>query len=88
MDLDGSIYNRIALSGGIGYVEKDLETGKVVLQSSTKAEVRVDQGVTDRQQYVFYQSAEGKVNEQTTVHGKFSYSTTKNMDTKKAEAGY
>jgi uncharacterized repeat protein (TIGR01451 family) len=88
LNLDGSIYNRIALSTGLGYVEKDLETSKVIFQSSTKAEVRLDQGVTDKQQYVIYQSAEGKINEQTTVRGKFSYSTTKNMSTKKAEAGY
>jgi uncharacterized repeat protein (TIGR01451 family) len=88
MNVDGSIYSRIAIAGALGYVEKDRETGNVIFQSSTKAEARLDKGVVDKQQYVFYQSAEGKVNAQTTVRGKFSYSTTRNMDTKKAEAGY
>jgi tetratricopeptide (TPR) repeat protein len=72
----------------MGYAGKDLDTGEVVLQSSTKVEVRADSGATDTQQYVLYQSAEGKVNPQTTVSGKFSYSTTRNMDTGKADAGY
>ncbi|MFH0753506.1 MAG: hypothetical protein V2A70_02955 [Candidatus Omnitrophota bacterium] len=88
-NVDGSVTDRLALTAGVGYVKKGLEPGaSPVFQSSTKAEVRLDKGQTDKQQYVFYQSAQGKINEQTTVNGKFSYSTTLNMDTKKAEAGY
>ncbi len=88
MDVDGSIYDRVALSGGLGYVAKDPSTGEVSFQSSTKGEVRVDTGSTDRQQYVLYQSAEGKPNDQSTVRVKVSYSTTHNSNTGKAEAGY
>ncbi len=86
---DGTVTDRVVFSGGVGYVEKSTEPGaSPVFTSSTKAEVRFDHGSVDKQQYVFYQSAEGKVNDQTTVKGKFSYSTTINKETKKAEAGY
>ena len=87
-NLDGTLTDRTVLSTGLGFVDKDKETGKIILQSSTKAEVRLDKGATDTQQYVFYQAADGKMNEQTTVHGKFDYSVTRDMNTGKAQAGY
>ncbi|MBF0330567.1 MAG: hypothetical protein HQL17_01415 [Candidatus Omnitrophica bacterium] len=88
-NVDGTVTDRLVITGGVGYVQKGTEAGAApVFQSSTKAEVRLDTGVVDKQQVVFYQSAEGKVNDQTSVKGKFSYSTTLNKETKKSEASY
>jgi tetratricopeptide (TPR) repeat protein len=85
---DGTKTDRVAFSGGVGYLEKDKETNEQKLASSTKAEVRLDSGVVDKSQYVFMHSTDGKVTDETTLTGKFSWSQTKNKDTNSVEAQY
>jgi hypothetical protein len=85
---DGTKTDRIAFAGGVGYLEKDLETGTDKLKSSTKAEVRLDKGTPNRNQYVFMQSTEGKISDETTLTTIFNWSQTKNKDTNKIEAQY
>ncbi|MBF0593812.1 MAG: DUF11 domain-containing protein [Candidatus Omnitrophica bacterium] len=86
-NVDGSIYNRTALAGGFGYVEKD-EEGKEKVKSSTKLEGRIDRGSQDKQQVVVYQDIQGRATDELTLSGKFQYSQTKNRALNKVEAQY
>ncbi|MEI6438226.1 MAG: hypothetical protein WCO69_05710 [Candidatus Omnitrophota bacterium] len=86
-NIDGSLYHRTAISGGFGYLEKD-EEGKEKLRSSSKAELRLDRGDHAKQQFVLYQDAQGKVNDQTTLSAKLQFSQTKDKDLNKVEAQY
>ncbi|NTV29106.1 MAG: hypothetical protein HGA80_03385 [Candidatus Omnitrophica bacterium] len=85
---DGSITDRLALAGGVGYVRKDPETGTTALQSSTKVEARFDSGGTSKTQYLVSHATEGRMTEETTLTGKFEYSQTKDNATEKLEAQY
>ncbi len=86
-NIDGSIYTRIAVAGGLGYVEKD-EDGQEKIKSSTKLEARLDRGAQDKQQLLVYQDAQGKVTDELTLSAKFQYSQTKNRAIDKVEAQY
>lgn len=85
---DGSKSDRLALATAVGYVEKDLETGKEVFKSSTKLEGRTDRGGKAANQFLVYQSLEGRFNDETTLSAKVEASETKNLETDKAEAKY
>ncbi len=85
---DGSKSDRIALATGLGYLEKDPETGKDVFKSSTKLEARVDRGANDKDQFLVYQSMEGKVSDEMTLSAKLEGARTKDLDTNKTEAQY
>ncbi|MCP3681749.1 MAG: DUF11 domain-containing protein [bacterium] len=72
---DGSEVARQAISLGLGYVDSDEETGKEI-KSSTKVEVRRDQGQGDATQYLIYNSTEAKLNHNTTLYSKLELSQT------------
>jgi hypothetical protein len=61
--LDGVVSLRDAIAFGMGYVYKDPETGEEMLKSSTKVEVRMDDGATDKLQYLFYNATEGRISD-------------------------
>ncbi len=84
-NLDGTKTERSALSVGIGYAKKDAETGES-LTSSTKFEMRDDQGDVDRRQYLFYHTTDGKITQEVSVYTKLEYSRTDNLTADTVEA--
>jgi hypothetical protein len=87
-NLDGSITDRTAISTGVGYVNKDLETGEELLKSSTKVELRLDSGVDDQRQFVLYNANEGKLTDNMTIFTKFQFSKTEDTTFNTKLAGY
>lgn len=75
-NLDQTRTNRTAISGGLGYVWKDPETAMERLKDSAKVEFRIDTGAHAAQQYVFYNSLEGRVTENFSVSAKVDFSRT------------
>jgi hypothetical protein len=85
---DGSDTSRYAGSIGFGYVDNDEETGDNNLKASSKLELRFDNGVEDKRQYLLYNAIEGKINSDTTLFAKANLSQTKNTTTDSTEAQY
>jgi tetratricopeptide (TPR) repeat protein len=85
---DGTQATRYAGAIGLGFVDKDKETGEVKLKASSKFEVRLDNGQEDKRQYLVYNAIEGKINPNTTLFAKANLSQTKNTTTKSTEAQY
>ena len=85
---DGTLSTRNAGSIGLGFVDKDKETGKVRLKASSKLELRMDDGEADKRQYLVYNAIEGKINPNTTLFAKANISQTKNTTTDSTEAQY
>ena len=65
---DGAQYKRNAASLGIAYKDKDR------IKASSKIEYRLDEGDEDKSQYLLYSAIEGKVNTDTTLFAKVSFS--------------
>ena len=84
-NLDGTETKRNVFSAALGYVNKDKETGDE-LTSSTKIEVRMDEGDEDKRQYLIYHATEGKVSSGLTVFSKLEYSKTRNLSLDYSEA--
>jgi len=84
---DGSTNKRQVLSLGVGYVDKDQETGDS-LESSTKLEFRMDDGNADKRQFLFSNATEGKLSEELTIFSKMELSKTRNLTTNETEAQY
>jgi hypothetical protein len=84
-NLDGSQLTRQVSSLGLGYRNEDVETGQD-LKASTKLEYRVDDGSTDRRQYLVYQSIEGKVNPEISLFARVEFSRTRNLNSGETEA--
>jgi hypothetical protein len=85
---DGTRAIRNAGAIGLGFVDKDRETGEVKLKASSKLELRLDDGQQDKRQFLIYNAIEKKINPNTTLFGKLNYSQTKNTDTGSTEAQY
>jgi len=85
---DGTQATRNAGSIGLGFVDKNKETGKVRLKASSKLELRLDEGEVDKRQYLIYTAIEGKINPNTTLFVKANVSQTKNTTTDSTEAQY
>ncbi len=84
-NLDGSETDRNVVSVAAGYVNKDDITGEE-LKASSKFEIRMDRGDTDKRQVLAYNAIEGKVNRDLTLSGKAEISETRNLDTDEVEA--
>jgi hypothetical protein len=87
-NLDGTQTTRHAGSLGLGFVDKDKETGEVRLKASGKIELRFDEGQEDKRQYLLYNAIEGKVNPDTTLFARVTLSQTRNTTTDSTEAQY
>ena len=85
---DGTRATRNAGSFGLGFVDKDEETGDMKLKGSIKGELRLDDGNEDKRQYLIYMGLEGKVNDNTTLFTKVNLSQTKNTTTGRTDAMY
>ncbi|MBI3314622.1 MAG: DUF11 domain-containing protein [Candidatus Omnitrophica bacterium] len=85
-NLDGTSTNRTAFTLGTGYVLKDVETAVERLTNSTKIELRLDNGVENKRQFVFYNALEGKLTDNLSASVKLQYDKTQNMTTGKTEA--
>ena len=85
---DGTRATRNAGSIGLGFVDKDSETGEARLKASSKLELRLDKGDVDKKQYLAYNAVEGKINPNTTIFAKANISQTKNTTTGSTEAQY
>ena len=85
---DGTQATRNAGSIGLGFVDKDKETGEVRLKASSKLELRLDDGQDDKRQYLVYNAIEGKINPNTTLFAKANISQTKNTTTNSTEGQY
>ena len=85
---DGTQATRNAGSIGLGFVDKDKQTGEVRLKASSKLELRLDDGQEDKIQFLIYNAIEGKVNPNTTLFAKANLSQTKNKTTDSTEAQY
>ena len=69
---DGTQTKRNAISSGASYVDKDW------IKASTKLELRVDKGDSNRRQYLSYNAAELKANDDTTLFAKINLSQSDN----------
>jgi hypothetical protein len=58
------------------------------LKSSTKVELRLDSGDTDKRQFVLYNANEGKITDAATVFTKFEFSNTEDTSNDQKLAGY
>jgi len=85
-NLDGTSINRTAFTLGTGYVLKDVETAIERLTNSTKVELRLDNGVENKRQFVFYNALQGKLTDNLSASAKLQYDITQNMTTRKVEA--
>lgn len=85
---DGTTTDRTAISTGVGYVNRDLETGVDKLKSSTKVELRLDSGDSDRRQFVLYNANEGRITDAATIFTKLEYSKSEDTSSKEKLAGY
>jgi len=85
---DGTLSIRNAGSIGLGFVDRDKETGEVQFKASSKLELRLDDGEADKRQYLIYGAIEGKINLNTTLFAKADISQTKNTTTDSTEAQY
>jgi len=86
-NLDGTQTDRTAIALGAGYVKRDEVTGET-LQSSTKIEVRLDEGETDARQYLIYNTIEGKINPEISVFTKVEFSKSLNLSGDSTDAEY
>ena len=87
-NLDGTRIMRNAASAGIGYVNKDPETGDILFQASAKAEARYDLGAEDTNQFVLYTAGQGMLNPDTTLFFKADTSQSRNVTTGTTIARY
>ncbi len=85
---DGTRATRNAGGIGLGYVDRDEETGEIKLKASVKTELRFDDGNEDKRQYLVYTAVEGKVNPDTTLFAKANLSKTENTTTDRTDAQY
>ncbi|MES9901417.1 MAG: SdrD B-like domain-containing protein [Sedimenticola sp.] len=85
---DGSRDKRTAGSIGLGYVEKDEETGDVLFKASSKLELRFDEGQEDKRQYLFHNRVERKISADTTLFATANLSQTRNLTIDLTEAEY
>ncbi len=85
---NGQQSDRNAVSVGMGYVDKDKETGVEKLKASSKIEFRKDSGDTDKYQYVLYNSAEGRLTPEISIYLKTQLSKTENTSSNNKEAEY
>ena len=85
---DGTDASRYAGSLGFGFVDRDEDTDDIRLKASSKLELRFDNGVEDKRQYLLYNAIEGKVTPNTTLFAKANLSQTKNTTTDTTEAQY
>ena len=86
--LTGEQADRNALSLGLGYVDKDRETGLEKLKASSKIELRSDSGSQDKNQYLVYNSVEGRLTPNASVYVKTELSKATNTTTDSVEAKY
>ncbi len=75
-NLDGSQTRRDVISLAGGYVKKDPETGLEMFKSSTKLEVRFDEGNEDRRQYLISNASEGQLTPEFSLFSKIELSET------------
>jgi len=66
-NLDGTTTERDVVSLAGGYVKKDPETGLEMFKSSTKLEVRFDEGTEDKRQYLVSNVSEGQLTPEFAV---------------------
>jgi uncharacterized repeat protein (TIGR01451 family) len=85
---DGTRATRNVGGFGLGFVNKDQETGEIILKASSKFELRYDNGNEDKRQYLIYTGIEGKLNPNTTFFAKANLSQTKNTTTGRTDALY
>jgi uncharacterized repeat protein (TIGR01451 family) len=85
---DGSVVKRTADSIGIGYVETDKYTGRALLKTLTKLELRSDHGDKDERQYVLYNMVEARPDQDMTLSASLELSRTKDLDTGHSAARY
>ncbi|MCM8774650.1 MAG: hypothetical protein NC820_08000, partial [Candidatus Omnitrophica bacterium] len=78
----GVTTDRTAVSLGVGYTDPDK------LKVSTQFESRFDRGEEDKDQYLFKNSIEYKLNPDWTLFSRFDYSHTHNKSTGKTEAEF
>lgn len=76
--LDGTTSDRQAYSLGVGFVKKDIETGKT-FESSTKIEMVKDEGSVDTVQYLVRNATEGWITQELSLFGKAEVSQTRNL---------
>jgi len=87
-NLDGTETQRDSLALLGGYVRKNSETGIEELKSSTKIEVRFDEGQEDKRQYLISSSTEGQLTQGLSVYGKVEMSATRNTSLGFTEASH
>lgn len=75
-NLDGSITKRDVVSLAGGYVKKDPETGLEMFKSSTKLEVRFDDGNEDKRQYLISNVSEGQLTSEFSLSTRVEISET------------
>ncbi|MCB9722357.1 MAG: DUF11 domain-containing protein [Candidatus Omnitrophica bacterium] len=75
-NLDGTTTDRDVVSLAAGYVKKDKETGLEVFKSSSKLEVRFDEGTTDKRQFLVSNASEGQLTPEFSLFTKIEYSET------------
>ncbi|MBZ0165889.1 MAG: tetratricopeptide repeat protein, partial [Candidatus Omnitrophica bacterium] len=75
-NLDGTTTKRDVVSLAAGYVKKDLETGLEMFKSSSKLEVRFDEGVSNRRQFLISNASEGQLTPEFSLFTKIEYSET------------
>ena len=85
---DGTQDKRNAGSLGLGFVDKNKETGETKLKASSKIELRFDEGQEDKRQYLLYNTVEKNVNPDTTLFAKANFSQTKNTDADSTESQF
>ena len=85
---DGSETQRYAGSLGVGFVDRDEDTGESRFKASSKIEVRFDQGEQEKRQLSTYNAVEGKITPAVTLFGKAHLSQTDNLSTGRTEAKY
>ena len=86
--VSGEQSDRHALSLGAGMARKDPRSGETLIKSSSKVELRLDEGDNDVTQRVIYQELEGKVNEEVTLYAKGELSKSRNRTTAQTQERY
>ncbi|NQU73232.1 MAG: outer membrane beta-barrel protein, partial [Candidatus Omnitrophica bacterium] len=87
-NLDGTLITRNAGSLGLGFVDKDKQTGDVRFKGSSKLEIRLDNGWENTRQYLLDSAIEGKIDPNTSIFAKANFAQTQNTTTNTTNAQY
>jgi len=85
---DGSVVKRSSNAFGLGYVETDPATGRDLLRTLTKFELRSDTGDTHERQYLLYNSLEARPDSDLVLSAALELSQTKDIRARRTAARY